>query len=93
MPLVSMRQLLDHAAEHTYGIPTRKVVDTAHATGVTVEGGDRTWQRAHGGRQFIGAAGSGRDAEVFDGLAGRWRRGRRGAASRCGAENKPIFVR
>jgi len=43
--------------------------------------------------QFIGAAGSGRDAEVFDGLAGRWRLGRRRAACRCGAENKPIFVR
>ena len=123
MPLVSMRQLLDRAAEHTYSIPaynvnnleqvqavmtaaaevgapvilqadgktiasydynvevTRKVVDKAHATGVTVEGGDRTWQRAHGCRQFIGAAGSGRDAEVFEGIAGRWRRGRRGGLS------------
>ncbi len=69
-------------ASYDYNVEvTRKVVDMAHATGVTVEGGDRTWQRAHGGRQFIGAASSGRDAEVFDGLAGRWRRGRRGDLS------------
>lgn len=39
MALVSLRQVLDHAAEHDYGVEvTREVRKFAHFIGVSVEG-------------------------------------------------------
>ena len=59
MPLVSMRQLLDHAAEHDYGVPafnvnnleqTRAIMEAARATNSPV-----IMQASAGARKYAGA--------------------------------------
>ena len=44
MPMISMRQLLDHAAEHDYGVPAFNVnnVEQMHAIMEAVENTDNS---------------------------------------------------
>ena len=58
MPLISMRQLLDHAAEHDYGVPAfnvnnleqmRAIMEGAHATDSPV-----IVQASAGARKYAG---------------------------------------
>ena len=61
MPLVSMRQLLDHAAENTYGIPAFNVNNLEQVQAVMTRGRRKSnapviLQASAGARKYAGEA-------------------------------------